>query len=277
MTSYLNKAVSTSALFLLYGAEMANAQAYQKTEFQTQQLREPIWMIGEYYVVSQDNGDQYLYIIPSVYNRISEDNEFNPTNGSIVQMYAQIEGQPRLAGDNDDDEDEDADPVKWYESWSCNLKYFTDVTDKTKDDIVSNIFYEGTRLMQAQGGTFSSSNNREQVLSSAWKNDPELSLIRESNENAVGEKFMIYQCGMYRQFIDAFSTVQLKIGSEIGWIYGYRVYKTLGDFQVDIQDIGEGTLKLIDTTRELDESNAISYMQTTMGSLLVLASSLLIF
>ena len=45
-------------------------------------------MVGEYYVVSQDNGDQYLYVIPSVYNRISDDNEFNPKNGSIVQIYA---------------------------------------------------------------------------------------------------------------------------------------------------------------------------------------------
>ena len=213
-------------------------------------------MIGEYYVVSQDNGDQYLYIIPSVYNRMDDDNKFKPTNGSIVQIYAQIEGRSRL-GDTTASEDEEGEEGEgstrapsWYESWSCNLKYFTDVTDKTKDDIVSNIFYEGTPLMQAQRGTFSSSNNQEQVLNSAWKNDPELSLIRESNENAVGEKFMIYQCGMYRKFRDDFSTVQLKIGNEIPWVYGYRVYKTLGDFTVDIQDLGEGTLKLIDTTRE---------------------------
>ncbi len=45
-------------------------------------------MIGEYYVVTQDNGDQYFYVIPTVYNKISEDNAYNPKNGSIVQMYA---------------------------------------------------------------------------------------------------------------------------------------------------------------------------------------------
>ncbi len=45
-------------------------------------------MIGEYYVVTQDNGDQYVYVIPTVYNKISEDNAYNPKNGSIVQMYA---------------------------------------------------------------------------------------------------------------------------------------------------------------------------------------------
>lgn len=45
-------------------------------------------MIGEYYVVTQSNGDQYLYVIPTVYNKISKDNPYTPKNGSIVQMYA---------------------------------------------------------------------------------------------------------------------------------------------------------------------------------------------
>jgi len=45
-------------------------------------------MIGEYYVVTQSNGDQYLYVIPTVYNKISKDNPYNAKNGSIVQMYA---------------------------------------------------------------------------------------------------------------------------------------------------------------------------------------------
>lgn len=45
---------------------------------------------------------------------------------------------------------------------------------------------------------------------------------------------MIYQCGMYRDFKDEFSTLELKIGQEISWIYGYRVFKSLGDFTVEI-------------------------------------------
>lgn len=47
-------------------------------------------MIGEYYVVSQSSGDQYLYVIPSVYSKISEDSAYNPINGQIVQMYGQF-------------------------------------------------------------------------------------------------------------------------------------------------------------------------------------------
>ena len=45
-------------------------------------------MIGEYYVVSQSNGDQFLYVIPTVYNKIDEENPYNAKNGSIMQMYA---------------------------------------------------------------------------------------------------------------------------------------------------------------------------------------------
>ena len=41
---------------------------------------------------------------------------------------------------------------------------------------------------------------------------------------------MIYQCGMYRQFNDKVSAMQLKTGAEIPWIFGYKVYETLGRF-----------------------------------------------
>ena len=94
----------------------------------------------------------------------------------------------------------------WYESWSCNLKYFTDVSTKTKTDTIKTIFYEGTKLLSAQSGNWQSFNALEQVQTSAWKNDPELTLIRESSKDAVGNKYMIYQCGMYRKFEDAAST-----------------------------------------------------------------------
>ena len=82
---------------------------------------------------------------------------------------------------------------------------------------------------------------------SAWRNDPELSLIRESSDNAVGDKYNIYQCGMYRKFDDDVSAMRLKTGAEIPWIFGYKVYETLGRFQVAIQDGGNGTLKLIES------------------------------
>ena len=258
------KALSkTSGAVLAAVAWQANAQSFQKTEFQTETLRPPIWMIGEYYVVSQENGDEYLYVIPSVYNKISEDNPYSPTNGSIVSIYAQFEGVAR-----DPKEvavsSEDADPIPWYESWTCNMKYYEDVTDKEKSDIVDNIFYEGTSLISSKGGTYQSANTDDQVSNSAWKNDPEISIVRESSENAVGDKYMIYQCGMYRKFFDDFSTVNLKVGNTIPWVFGYRVYKSLGDFTVDIQDSGEGEIKLI-------ESAVLSGAFTAFSSSIALA------
>ena len=91
-------------------------------------------MIGEYYVVTQTNGDQYLYVIPTVYNKISKDNQFTPKNGSIVQMYAQFEAPGATASLSDGSS-------VFYESWSCNMKYFTDLTNRDKSDTVEPIYY----------------------------------------------------------------------------------------------------------------------------------------
>ena len=102
----------------------------------------------------------------------------------------------------------------------------------------------------------------------------ELSLIRKSNENAVGDKYMIYQCGMYRKFFDEASTQNLKIGLEFNWIYGYRLYKSLGDYSVEIQDGGTGTMKLIDSTiSAASGSTAV----TVAGALATLATTLALF
>ena len=67
-------------------------------------------------------------------------------------------------------------------------------------------------------------------MTSAWKNDQELSLIKKSSDNAVGDKYQIYQCAMFRKFDDEISAMRLKTGAEIPWIFGYKVYETLGRF-----------------------------------------------
>ena len=92
------------------------------------------------------------------------------------------------------------------------MKYFTDLTNRTKEDTVDIIYYEGTKELSDLKGTFASSNKREQVGQSAWRNDSELTLIRESSKNAVGDKYMIYQCGMFRSFLDDYSPLNLRVG-----------------------------------------------------------------
>lgn len=121
------RALGSAALLAI----ATQAQSFQKTEFQAntlnKELNPPIWMIGEYYVVSQSSGDQYLYIIPTVYSKISEDSPFNPANGQIIQMYGQFETAPVT---------EDSEELVDYESWTCNMKYFTEIADLTKDKII---------------------------------------------------------------------------------------------------------------------------------------------
>ena len=46
----------------------------------------------------------------------------------------------------------------YYESWSCNMKYFTDGRERTKESTVDMIFYEGNNLIRQKDGTFKSSN-----------------------------------------------------------------------------------------------------------------------
>lgn len=120
----------------------------------------------------------------------------------------------------------------------------------TKEQIIDTIFYSGEKLISSQKGTFASTNNLEQVETSAWKNDPELTLIRQSSANAVGDKYMIYQCGMFRKFADDISPLRMKIGQEIDWVYGYKVYQSLGRYEVEVQDGGSGTIKLVESTQD---------------------------
>ena len=77
-----------------------------------------------------------------------------------MQLYAQFESLPRgaIVQETSEDGEEDLASV-WYESWTCNMKYFTDLTEKSKDDTIETIFYEGSKLISGQQGTFSSSNN----------------------------------------------------------------------------------------------------------------------
>lgn len=140
---------------------LASAQAFQKTEFQSSRLVPPIWLIGDYYVVAKpDTGETFLYIVPAIYNKVDEDNDYNPRNGQIMQIFAQLEAPPREVETEGDDEEAVEIDAPWYESWSCNMKYFTDVTDKTIDDIVKVQFFEGYRLISSQiEGTYESSNS----------------------------------------------------------------------------------------------------------------------
>ena len=57
---------------------------------------------------------------------------------------------------------------------------------------------------------------------------------------------MIYKCAMYRNLLDTVSSLQMKAGDEIPWIYGFRLYGSKGGYTIEIQDKATGTLRLLE-------------------------------
>ena len=54
-------------------------------------------MQGEYWVFNQEStGKKALYVVPTLYTKLSTDNQFNPQDGNVIQIYAQFEGIPRI-------------------------------------------------------------------------------------------------------------------------------------------------------------------------------------
>ena len=80
----------------------------------------------------------------------------------------------------------------WYESWSCNMKYYTDLTDKTKADTIEMIYYEGDKRLSFQRGTYITSNTAQQVPNSVWYSDPQLSTISQSKANSSDQNYMMF-------------------------------------------------------------------------------------
>ena len=240
---------------VLLTAASANA-LINKGEFQSENIRPPAWMLGEYYTVNQGYFDQYLYIVSQVYIEMGSD--YEPKDGSLVQMFAQFETNPR-GDENDDDLFNDT----FYESWGCAVRYFEDLTNKTKDDQVMLNYYEGNNPIFDATGTFQAANIIEQVDDSVWNNDAELSYVKLSAKNAVGDKYMIFMCGMYRKLEDEYSTMQLKVGDSIPWQFGYKVFSSKGDYTPDIKDQGSGALLVLEQASGLMVS-AIALAATTL-------------
>jgi len=76
---------------------------------------------------------------------------------------------------------------------------------------------------------------------------------------------------MYRKFDDEISAMKLKTGAEIQWIFGYKVYETLGRFEVAIQDGGKGTLKVIESVQETSAHAIYSSVVFAASALTILA------
>lgn len=143
--------------------------------------------------------------------------------------------------------------------------YDEELKNRKEEDLLEIIYYEGDELIRKQDrGNYASTMVQEIVETSPWENDPSLTAYRVSNENAVGDRYMIYQCGMFRQFRSEYSGLNLKVGKEVEWIFGYRYFDRLGTLGLPtIQDWGEGTIKLTETT-VVDEGAVANQMTSIM-------------
>ena len=68
---------------------------------------------------------------------------------------------------------------------------------------------------------------------------------------------MIYQCAMYRKLEDEYSMIQLKVGQDLPFVYGYKLFDSKGDFEVNLQDVGSSKLVILESATSLLTSAAI--------------------
>ena len=173
----------TTTFALALTAWVGDAASKVRT-FSTENLKPPVWLNGEYYTANVGLFDQYLYVVPQLY--ILSTSEFAPKNGAIIQMYVQFDGNS-IADPTTSEEAEIISTTRDYESWSCNMLYFDDVSDKSQDDMIEVFFYRGSSNIGQTSGTYSGVNALEEVELSAWKNDPDLTTVALSEKNAVKE------------------------------------------------------------------------------------------
>ena len=182
-------------------------------------------MSGVYYTSRDDS----LFIVPQLY--IEQKSDHVPKSGSIIQMYAQL-NLNSINKTATNDEDEIVTDEKDFESWACNMKIFDedDESDLLYEDKVDVSFYKGSGEIGSLSGTYSGVNSVDKVDNSPWENSASLTEKTLSEKNHVGQKFNIYQCGMFRKLEDG--EMELKVRDTIEWQYGYKLYTSKGDFDV---------------------------------------------
>ena len=87
--------------------------------------------------------------------------------------------------------------------------------------------------MGAMYGQYDQLNVSEQVQISVWRLDTEESTIENYSTDSIAgqssDEYKIFRCAMYRWLDDDYSSVQLEIGDEINWLFGFRFYNSVED------------------------------------------------
>lgn len=64
---------------------------------------------------------------------------------------------------------------------------------------------------------------------------------------------------MFRKFNDVLSTTQLKIGDEIGWVFGFKLFKSRGSVCSEKIEIGSQIDKIDNSSGQIDCENELNH------------------
>jgi hypothetical protein len=87
----------------------------------------------------------------------------------------------------------------------------------------------GSTMFDSASGTVSSLAQADKVWFGAYRYEEDMTKFDYRDGTYV------YDCAMYRQLIDESSQLQLKLGESYGWLWGYKIFKSIGATKSDSQ------------------------------------------
>ena len=157
-----------------------------------------------------------------------------------------------------------------YESHSCSVSNEADAfkaAGPTKGNSLFVYNYYGPNLIHDEGGLFNKVNLDDRVPEDehqVWR------YTSAELEHKSGNTDSWFSCTMTRSFTDKDAHIRLKVGQELTWIWGYKVFELKTSEGLDRYSIEHRTMKILDSAIML--SNIY-----TAGALLLTSISLLTF
>ena len=114
---------------------------------------------------------------------------------------------------------------QFWESYSCSLSNEGDAFSEEGPTDGKSVFwknYRGTNLLKDEGGLFDEVNFVEWIP----KSEPQVWQLQKADLVQVsGNTDSNYFCHMRRAFEDPASLIQMKVGQQLVWIHGYKVFE----------------------------------------------------
>ena len=115
-----------------------------------------------------------------------------------------------------------------FESHSCSISNEADgLKDQGGPTVGKSVFafnYNGVKILRDEPGLFNEINIAERVPEDehqVWRLVKDETLL----EHKSGNTDSWFSCSMERDFVDSKSQIQLKVGLELTWVWGYKVFE----------------------------------------------------